>query len=256
MIARRVFPKALQGEAYFRWRGGDVSRVEALSDMVFAFSLTLIVVSLEVPKTFSELLQAFEQIPVFAACFAILLQCWHYNYRFHRRYGFEDFFTELLNAALLFLILMYVYPLKFLFTLLYRMLRGLPAVVQGPGGEPLLGPDGAPLQMIEPQQMGPLMLLYSAGYAGIFLLYALMNYRAHRRREDLELTPVEIGMTLATVGGHLLSAGFGVASVVLVLIDRSLVPFAGLIYLLIGPAQGLFWYWQGKKIDRAKTGES
>ncbi len=250
MIARRVFPRQLQGERYFRWRGGDVSRVEALSDMVFAFALTLIVVSLEVPTTFAELKHAFLELPVFAACFAILVMCWHYNYRFHRRYGLEDFGTEVLNAVLLFLILLYVYPLKFLFSLLWDMILRRPLVVRTAAGVPVLGSDGQPLPIVEGGDMGQLLLLYSAGYAGIFLVFALMNHRAWRRREELELAPVEVVMTRATTGSHLLSAAFGLVSVAIVAVSAALSPLAGMIYILVGPAQGIYWWRQSRTIDR------
>ena len=33
--------RTLRGERWFRWRGREVSRLEALTDMVFAFALTL-----------------------------------------------------------------------------------------------------------------------------------------------------------------------------------------------------------------------
>jgi hypothetical protein len=46
---------AHQHERDFRWRGGEIARIEGLSDAVFAFAVTLLVVSLEVPKTFTEL---------------------------------------------------------------------------------------------------------------------------------------------------------------------------------------------------------
>ena len=32
----------------FRWRGGEIARIEGLSDAVFAFAVTLLIVSLEV----------------------------------------------------------------------------------------------------------------------------------------------------------------------------------------------------------------
>jgi hypothetical protein len=39
MAIRELHP--LKGERDFHWRGGDPTRVEALTDMVFAFALTL-----------------------------------------------------------------------------------------------------------------------------------------------------------------------------------------------------------------------
>lgn len=49
----------------FRMRGHDVLRLEALSDVVFGFALTLLVVSLHVPRTFDDLMVAMRGFPAF-----------------------------------------------------------------------------------------------------------------------------------------------------------------------------------------------
>ena len=107
----------------FRLRGHQVTRIEALSDVVFGFALTLLGVSAEVPKTFDQLLEIMREFPAFAICFAILISLWHDHYRFFRRYGLQDSPTIFLNSLLLFIVILYVYPLKFLFSLLVILSR-------------------------------------------------------------------------------------------------------------------------------------
>src|SRR4051795_4161527 len=96
-------------EAGFRWRGGEIARIEGLSDAVFAFAVTLLVVSLEVPKTFNELSELMRGFLPFAISFTFLLQIWHEQYRFFRRYNLQDFTSIVLNCILLFIVLFYVY---------------------------------------------------------------------------------------------------------------------------------------------------
>src|SRR4051795_680500 len=63
-------------------RHREVSRVEGFSDAVFGFAITLLVVSLEVPKTYHELMTVIRGFPAFAVCFALLFQVWWRHYRF------------------------------------------------------------------------------------------------------------------------------------------------------------------------------
>jgi len=130
MRPRAALP-TLRTDRNFRWRGGDVSRVEAISDAVFALALTLLIVSLEIPRTFDELVQIFRLAPLFLVCFFLIIMIWYFHYLFHRRYGLEDFITIVLNSLLLFVVLMYVYPLKFLFSLLLSGMTGVGG--DGPG---------------------------------------------------------------------------------------------------------------------------
>src|SRR5262245_55366234 len=105
-----------RGDMLFRWRGGEVTRLEGFSDAVFGFALTLLVVSLEVPKSFDDLMRAMRGFLAFAICFAMLINVWEKHYRFFRRFGMQDGAMLALNGALLFVVLFYVYPLKFVMT--------------------------------------------------------------------------------------------------------------------------------------------
>jgi len=114
MIRDTAIEKGVGKGDSFRWRGGDVSRVEGFSDAVFAFALTLLVVSLEVPRSFDGLIRTIEGFPAFGVSFLFLVGIWYIHYTFFRRYGLEDTKTIMLNAALMFVVMFYIYPLKFL----------------------------------------------------------------------------------------------------------------------------------------------
>jgi uncharacterized membrane protein len=79
---------------------------------VFAFAVTLLIVSLEVPKSFEELIVTMRGFVAFGICFFLLMLIWHEQNIFFRRYGLHDTITITLNAILIFLVLFYVYPLK------------------------------------------------------------------------------------------------------------------------------------------------
>ena len=80
---------------------------------MFAFAVTLLVVSLEVPHNFHDLINVMKGFPAFAICFAMLAQVWYEHSLFFRRYGLQDPYSVFLNCALLFVVLFYVYPLSF-----------------------------------------------------------------------------------------------------------------------------------------------
>jgi hypothetical protein len=212
----------------FRWRGTEVSRLEALSDAVFGFAITLLVVSLEPPRTFEQLMYAVRGFFTFATCFALLFMVWLNQYRWFRRYGLEDGATVWLNAILLFVIVFFVYPLKFVFSLVVgRMMLGLT------GNETLL-PDGTRIPIFtRADQPAAMMLIFSAGYVAVFALFALMYGHAWRRREQLELDEVERYETRDNIRETLLQTVIGVMSMVVAV--RFGASASGLTYMLVAP---------------------
>ena len=226
--ARRALAgRGIGQEPGFRWRGGEISRVEGFSDAVFAFAVTLLVVSLEVPRTFHELATAMRGFVVFAVCFALLIVVWREHYVFFRRYGLQDNATIWLNAALLFVVLFYVYPLKFLFTLVVtELLHFSPHAAHAVSSE----------AMIEPGQISTLFVIYGSGIVAIYTLLALLYVHALHQREALALTPLETFDTRASIVAHLLAAGVGLISITIALtVPPRLVGLAGYAYFLFAP---------------------
>jgi uncharacterized membrane protein len=215
-------------EEYFRWRAGEITRLEAFCDVVFGFAITLLVVSLEVPHTYAELMADMRGFLPFAACFAQLAMIWRTHYKFSRRYGLEDPYTVFLNVLLLFLVLFYVYPLKFVFTLLFSEIMGTD--VSG-----YLGWHEASV----------LMRIYAIGFASVFLLFVLMYGHAYRLRQRLELNPVEVLETRSAMQENAVLALVGIASLLVAFKSPG---WAGWVYLAIGPLLAIHGSIFGKRV--------
>jgi hypothetical protein len=195
----------------FRMRGDQVTRVEALSDVVFGFALTLLGVSLGMPRTFDQLLEGIRDFPAFAICFAILIRIWHEHYRFFRRYGLQDGRIIFLNSILLFIVILFVYCLKFIISLWVTVLTT--------SGNPITRmPDGKLVLIIRFAQTEWLMFIFGIGFAVIYAVFALLFVHAFELRDRLHLNPLEAFETREGIIRNLL-----VCSVGLILSSASLV---------------------------------
>jgi uncharacterized membrane protein len=226
-------------EKNFRWRGGEVSRIEALTDAVFALSVTLLVVSTQVPSSYAELISTMKLFPAFALSFVLLLLAWYFHFIHFRRYGLEDSTTITLNLALLFVVLFYVYPLKFMFGFLSEWVAE--------GMRPALLSFG-----LNSVTVGRMLAIYGIGFALMYLILGLMGAHALRLRDELELNEVEVVMTRGLIGTHAIQASVGVLSAVLALaLPDPVQGTAGFAYMLLPIIHPIFGRIEARKEEEA-----
>ena len=106
-------------------RGASVTRLEAFVDAAFAFAVTLLVISLDsIPDSIPAMLHALKGIPAFAASFGQIMMFWSAHATWSRRFGLDDRNSARLSLLLVFLVLVYVYPLKILFGSFFSWISG------------------------------------------------------------------------------------------------------------------------------------
>jgi uncharacterized membrane protein len=231
MIRETIFKTHEQKDSHgFRMRGQEIQRIETFSDAVFAFAVTLLIVSLEVPKSFDELLVLMRGFLAFAICFSLLMMIWYEQHVFFRRYALDDAWTVTLNCALIFVVLFYVYPLKFLFSLWF--------------GDMIYGSARNQFSIRE-AQIPQLFVVYGLGFLVIYTIFLLLYARALRRREHLQLSLLEVYDTRTQLYAQLTMVIVGCGAVVLALVlPLKAAELSGMWYFVIAPA---LWMVHGRR---------
>jgi uncharacterized membrane protein len=214
-------------------RRHDISRLETFSDAVFAFALTLLVVSLQVPKSYDELMNLMSGFPAFACCFAVLLGIWYEHNLFFRRYGLQDPYTVLLNGILLFVVMFYVYPLKFMFD---------------SGFAHLFAWAGQGVLPMTLSQLSRASAIYGLGFIAVFVMFGLLYRHAYHKRHELGLTPLEVFNIKSFAGHHMVSAAIGVVVVLIaVFAPRNYAFISPMAFMFMWPAHAVYGARRDKK---------
>src|SRR5512140_705932 len=150
-------------------REHESTRIEAFTDAMFAFAATLLVVSLEVPRDFTELQHNLSGFVPFALSFSALYFIWVAHTNVFRRYALGDTYTLIVNGILLFTVLFYVYPLKFMATAIVAMFGGNSDIV------------------LHSDQVGTLFVIYGIGWTMVFSMIALLYRHAYKDRASLQI---------------------------------------------------------------------
>lgn len=104
-------------------RGSDVTRLEAFVDATFAFTLSILVIGgNDLPTSIDALLVSMKKIPAFAASFILLIRFWRAHASWSRRFGLDDNRSQTLSLVLIFLVLIFVYPLQMVFASFFALL--------------------------------------------------------------------------------------------------------------------------------------
>lgn len=217
----------------FRIRGQEMTRTETFTDAAFAFAVTLLVVSIDaIPASYVELRSSLQHIPAFGVSFLLLAVFWYGHWTWSRRYGLEDFPTIALSLILVFVMLSYVYPLKFLANTIVTWLTGGVVVVSGIGSfDELYG----------------LFAIYGAGFSAMALVLSALSLHAWRQRHALQLTDRETFLTRGDAGAWFILAMVGALSATLAIItEPSRIVLPGWTYMLLPIVMPLY----GRRIDR------
>ena len=222
----------------FSYRGLNQTRIETFSDAVFAVAFTLVVLSSSVPETFEGLRESIDDILPSFICIVLIVVIWYQHYIFFLRYGLQNVGTVVINTFLAFLVLIYVYPLKFLARFLVELysslIFGAKINFVESFGEPVTG-----------ENMTLLMTAYGAGATLIFISTAWLYRHAFKRREALGLSPYEVFSTKVSIWQNLLMGSIPFLSTVTAFLH----PFgegpvnftvAGFIYMLYPPVMITF----------------
>jgi hypothetical protein len=170
----------------------------------------------------------------------LLYKVWFDHYLFFRRYGLQDTFTMHLSSVLLFVVLFYVYPLKFLFTALMDQLLGFSTQV-----------GSSTADVVETLRAGqwPLLLaLFGVGFVVVQLVFFLLYWRAYTVRDMLKLDASEASITRQELQGYPLLAGVGLTSIAVALLGgEEASSWAGWVYLLTWPLMTIHGYIMARR---------
>jgi uncharacterized membrane protein len=206
----------------FRCRGMEMTRIEVFVDAAFAFALTMLVISFDhIPETWGQIVEALKGIPAFVFAVVQLVWIWYVHNKWSKRYGLENATTVALSAALLIVVLIYIYPLRIMAEGMFRWLSNgyLPSNFR--------------IETID--ELAGLFVFMGIGFFCLSMVFVLMYRYARSLQSQLRLSAYEIHetRTLEILWMVIASTGL-VTAVTAMTFPDPLVPFSGFTFALIG----------------------
>ena len=226
---RGTAPPALRNDA---GRADVTSRLDAFTDAAFAFAVTLLVIGgSEAPTSVGMLHAAMAEVPAFAIGFAIIAMFWFAHVRWRHYRGEGGWLSMVLSVLLIFLVLIYVQPLR-------AMARSFSS---------FLGGSGTPFQ----GAIGDLFFVYGVGFVAMAATTCALFLEAQRSDTlDPEMRVSARGESVI----WLILVATGLVSILMTFF-RATANFAPLAYSTLPISIGLFTWrydWGGRRSAAAE----
>lgn len=221
----------------FRLRGLEMTRLETFADAAFAFALTLLVISVDqIPDSYEGLMLALKGTPAFAASFIAIAAMWYDHRKWSRRYGLEDIGSTLITLSLIFIMLVYVYPLKMVFSAFFAYATG--------GWLP------ASFTVSSAAELTNIFIVFGVGMALVMAVFMLLYWRALRATDRLHLNALEVRLTRNEIAmSALLSATAATSTLFAWLTPPDIGVYAGFVYLTLPATMPVLAIWLDRKAD-------
>lgn len=207
----------------FRQRGEAMTRLETFTDAAFAFAVTMLVIGGgdSIPNNFAEMTAAMKQVPAFAASFANILLFWYAHHVWSRRYGLDDLGAALWSFALVFVVLVYIYPLKALYSGAFHSFSG--------------GYLESYFAFTSTDDVRTMFIIFGSAYIALSAVIVMLNRHALSKSQELELNELELYETKSTLRHWVINMIVPALSIGLALTvpDRWL-GLAGFVYGIFG----------------------
>jgi uncharacterized membrane protein len=207
-------------------------RLDNFTDAAFAFAVTLLVIGgADAPTDQAMLTRAVAEVPAFAIGFAIIAMFWAGHVRWRALRGEGDWLSALLSVLLVFLVLIYVQPLR-------AMARSFSTFLGG-GGTPFSG------------DLGDLFLIYGAGFVAMATAMTALFFEVRR---NSSLDPSRRGAARGEAVIWLILVTTGLVSMLFAAFEATEMA-APMVYATLPITIGLFTWrydWDGARAAAAE----
>ncbi|MEM7661687.1 MAG: TMEM175 family protein [Pseudomonadota bacterium] len=188
-MLRQQFTEQLDHDPDFQWRGAQVTRIENLSDIVFALAFSMMVTASNTPFTFDGIKTHLVSLAPISVAFAFMLGTWNRHFLFFRRYGLADNRIVWLNALLLLTVLSIALPMRFIFESLFAWILTLFGYLEAMNR----------IGVQSYRQAGEIIAYFGVIYAVLNVIQAQMYAHALHKSDVLQLNHLERAHTRSAI---------------------------------------------------------